>query len=268
MSIDKQVVVALTLPTRDFAAVLIAAGWILASPITPAASPLDVVETLESAMPVRMAIGDTLIAARFFGVTEVEGRARIRVGSSSWHLDTIDFLAAAPLLSEDRFGRVRIARAGSMINRTGHAASWLAQQCTGSAGVAIIGTKTWLAPEMQLGVAWGDPDAAFDRLEDILRPDDGCRPSWASAVVSTQLFDSANLPSEAKLSVFDGASAIQLLAGVETPHAVALIDRGSPDAFATDSILQMRSMGRPVAFDTIGWAPPDGVESLVFEVHR
>jgi hypothetical protein len=264
----RQVVVALTLPARDFAAVLIAAGWTLATRFPQPAPARDVVRTLQPGTPVRMVVGGTLIAARFFEATEVGGRPRIRVGSSSWHLDTIDYLAPAPLLSDTRFGRVRLAPPGSMVSRTGHAGSWIAEQCTGSAGSVIIGTKTWLMADMELGIAWGDPTAGFDRLEDILRPDDGRRPSWASAIVSTQLFDSTNLPNEANLSVFDGAGAIQWLADVQTPRAVALVDRGSPDAFATESILQLRSMGRPVSLDTIGWAPPGGVEALAFEVHR
>lgn len=268
LATDKQIVVALSLPARDFAAVLIAAGWTLAARSPQRVSAPDVVRTLQPGTPVRMVVGDTLIAARFFEATEVGGRSRIRVGSSSWHLDTVDYLAPAPLLSDDRFGRVRLAPAGSMVSRTGHAGSWIAEQCAGSAGSVIIGTKTWLMADMELGIAWGDPDEGFDRLEDILRPDDGRRPSWASAIVSTQLFDSANLPNEANLSVFDGASAVQWLADVQTPRAVALVDRGSPDAFATDSIMQLRSMGLPVSLDTIGWAPPDGVEAVAFEVHR
>lgn len=265
---DRQVVVALTLPARDYAAVLIGAGWALATRVPPPASPLEVVSTLLPGTPVRMVVAGTLIAARFFEVIEVGGRARIRVGSSSWHLDAVDYLSPAPLLPDSRFGRVRLAPAGSMVARTGHAGSWIAEQCMGFASVTLIGTKTWLLADMGLEIGWGDFGESFDRADDILRPDDGRRPSWASALVPAQLFDNAMLPDEAMLSVLDGASAIRWAAEIQTPCVVALVDRSAPDVFATESILQLRSMGVPISLETIGWAPPVGVEALAFEVHR
>jgi hypothetical protein len=265
---DSQLIVALAVPVRDYAAALIAVGWTLATPSGRPGVPADIVPTLSPGTPVRMVVSGVLVAERFFEAAVVGGRARIHVGPSWWHLDTVHYLTAAPDLPEHRFGRVRLAPAGSMITRTGHAGTWMAEQCRASADVAIIGTRTWLVADMGLGIGWGDLAAGFDRLDDILRPDDGRRPSWATTLRSAQLFESTSLPIEAKLSVLDGSSAIRWLPDVATPFAVALIDRSSSDEFAADSILQLRSMGRPLSLEPIGWMPPPGVEALAFEAHR
>jgi hypothetical protein len=267
-TLDGQLVVALTVPVRDYAAALIAAGWTLAAQIGRPGVPAELVPTLSPGTPVRMVVSGVLVAERFFEAAVIGGRARIHVGPSWWHLDAVDYLTAAPDLPEHRFGRVRLAPAGSMVTRTGHARTWIAEQCRASADVALIGTKTWLVADMGLGIGWGDLAAGFDRLDDILRPDDGRRPSWASTLRSAQLSESTSLSSEAKLSVLDGSSAIRWLPDVATPFAVALIDRSSSDEFAADSILQLRSMGRPLSLEPIGWMPPPGIEALAFEAHR
>jgi hypothetical protein len=262
------VVVALTVPVRDYAAPLIATGWMLARKFHPSGFPSEVARSLSPGTPVRMVASGDLVAGRFFGLVEVSGRERIHVGASSWHLDSVGYITAAPDLPERRFGRIRLAGAGSMIIKTGRAQTWIAEQCHASSEVVMIGTKSWLAADLQLELGWGDLDKGFDSLSKILRPDDGDRPSWASSIISAQLFESTSVPVEAKVALLDGSSAIRWLSDVATPYTIAVIDRSSPDEFASSSIAQLRSMGRPVPLKSIGWMPPPGVEALAFEAYR
>jgi hypothetical protein len=53
-----------------------------------------------------------------------------------------------------------------------------------------------------------------------------------------------------------------------TDVTVAIVDRSVPDTFAAESIVQLRSMGKPVSMADLGWDPPPGVEALAFEAWR
>jgi hypothetical protein len=109
----------------------------------------------------------------------------------------------------------------------------------------------------------------MNSFDELLRPDDGVRPAWGSAVLSAARFDEAIVPHDAGLAVLDGASAISWLRDMETGMAIAVIDRSVADEFAAESVIQLRSMGGvPVPLDNLGWRPPAGVEALAFEARR
>jgi hypothetical protein len=261
-----QLIVAVSLPARDFAAVLIAAGWLLARPAKAPLMPIAVAEGLQAGTPVRMIAGDCLVADRFFGVDRARGEPRIHVGWTWWRPAAVTCIAADSTMPEDRFGRLRIPSPGTMATWTGYAEVWAAEQCCASSSVVVLGRKSRLLDEMELRAGWTGLSGQPDRLVDLIRPDDGRRPAWASTIVPAGLGDLPEFPDPARLAVLDGATAIRWLAEVATPMVVALLDRSAVDDAAGDMIMQARSAGVPIPLSQLGWHPFAGMEALAFEV--
>ncbi len=220
-------------------------------------------------MPVRMITGAELIAGRFFSHDVVDGIHRVRVGASGWLLDKVDILVPAPGLESSQLRRADLAIPGSLVESAGRMSSWRASQVACGADVVLVGTKSWLAAEMAIRA--GTDDSALDQnsFGELLRPDDGIRPAWGSAILPAARFEEAVVPPETKLVVLDGASAVGWLNDLTTDFAVAVIDRSVADDFAVESVIQLRSMGgTPVMLDSLGWRPPPGVEALAFGAWR
>lgn len=264
-----RLLVALTVPVRDLAAALIATGWVLTRPVAAPPPVKQVLQSLEPNTPVRMITGVELIADRFFGYDVVDGRHRVRVGASGWLLDKVDILVPAPGLEDSRFRRVDLAVPGSLVASAGRVSDWRAAQVACGAEVVFVGTKSWLVAEMAIQVGTDDSVLDPNSLGDLLRPDDGIRPAWASAILPAARFEEAVVPPEARLAMLDGGSAIGWLNDLTTDFAVAVIDRSVADDFAAESVIQLRSMGgTPILLDSLGWRPPPGIEALAFEGWR
>ncbi|MET8304712.1 hypothetical protein [Micromonospora sp. NPDC005211] len=119
--------------------------------------------------------------------------------------------------------------------------------------------------ELAMRAGWAGHQGGYDRLGDILRPDDGTSPFCASAVVSGGRDQFPAMPVGSLLTVLDGSTAIRWLPEVKTPFVVALIDRSSADESAAMTVLQCRSIGDPVAVASLGWGAIAGIEALAFE---
>jgi hypothetical protein len=264
-----QLVVAVSLPVRDYAAHLVSAGWILTQPPVPPTDALAEADAIAPRTPVRMTTEQWLIADRFMGVDRTHGTPRIHVGGTSWLINHVEFITADPTLSESRYGRHSVARPGSLVRTTGRQKTWSIDQCVATPTVAIIGTRSRLEPELALQTGWAGGGAGadrFDLLHDILRPDDGRSAFSASVILPGGRECLPDLPPQTRLAVLDGASSIRWLAEVRTPLVVALIDRSSTDESAAMAVLQRRSIGQPVQLDSLRWQPLPGMEALAFEV--
>jgi hypothetical protein len=248
------------------AGILISSGWILAQPGVRQGDVLADARAIPRGTPVRLATTHWLVAERFYGIDSTRSGPRIHVGGSSWMIDVVDYIAADPALHEDRFGRTEVATAGSLVKATGHGTTWPADQCACRPTVAVVGTRTRLEPELALQAGWAGRDGHFDRLANILRPDEGKSAFCASAILPGGMQYIPEAPTEAQIVVLDGATAIRWLPEVRTPVVVGLIDRSSADESAGVALLQRRSIGQPVALGTLGWDPPPGIEALAFEV--
>lgn len=258
-----QLVVAITVPVRDFAAVLIACGWTLARPISIPGHPVEVAATVPRGTPVRLVTDHLVLADRYFDLQSDLDGYRVHVGASFWPLERVRYLTAAPDLPERRFGRQNVAIPGSLTQMTKQSQLSLARQCAPNTDLAILGTKSWLAEEMAGYVGWGDVSPA-DEIGSILLPDTDNAPTWATRIVAAQTLQELDLPKELVAVVLDGSSAIRWLAEIQSPVIVAVLDRRSPDESASENVMHIRTWSEPTSLDVIGWTPPLGVEALAF----
>lgn len=259
-----QLVVALTVPVRDFAALLLATGWTLTRPAEVPGPPDKIAVGIPRGTPVRMVTDQLVVADRFLGMQDSAGGRRVHVGNTHWLIEKIRCLSVVPELPERHFGRRDVMIPGSLTHKAGQAATWLSRQCAPSTEVGILGTKSWLEEELQAWVGWGTDDVP-DRFTDVLLPDLGNPPSWATILCAAQALQELHLPRELDLVLLDGGSAIRWLADVLSPVVVAIIDRSSPDESAPETFMQCRGRNEPlVGLDCLGWRPPPGIEALAY----
>jgi hypothetical protein len=261
-----QLVVAVTVPVRDLAAVLIGCGWMLKHDPDIPGDPADTVATLTRNTPVRMVTDQQVVAHRYFELVPSQTGPRIHVGASYWALDRIRQLTAVPDLAEQRFGRRDIGTPGSLTRLTGQSPTWAARQCAPRTDLAILGTKSWLEDDMNGYVGWGHEPAA-DKIGSILLPDTEGGPTWATRIYAAQVLQDLELPPDVRLAVLDGASAIRWLSAVESDVVVAVIDRRTTDDIAAETVMQVRARSvQLLELKALGWHPPPGVEALAFKV--
>jgi hypothetical protein len=261
---DGQLVVALTVPVRDLAAVLVACGWTLTRPAKQLGIPANIAAALAYGTPVRMVTDHYVIGGPFYGVQDDPSGPRIRAGGT-WELDHVRGLVAVPDLDERRYGRRNITVPGTLAGKTGQSASWAVRQCDPRRDLAILGTKSWLGDDMTACVGWG-PAGLADEISAILLPDTDMSPTWAARIYAAQLIQELNLPPDLSFVVLDGVSAIRWLPAVVSPVVVAVIDRRAADEAASEIVMQVRARSGLVSLDTLGWQPPAGIEALAFRV--
>ena len=264
---DTRLVVALTVPTRDLAAVLIGTGWALTRPIKIPAPPAEVLSTLVSGTPVLLLTeGHYLFAETFYGSRTRDGQILVHVGAPSYRLEQIKYLVPGPPL-DGHDGKMKVPIPGSLVTSAGRETQWEAEQVSSASDVVFVGTKSWITDEMKIKI--GHERSSLNSFAELLRPNDGSRPSWGSSILPAVRSEEAIVPSEASLAILDGTTAASWINELSCAVTVAIIDRSSADDFAAEPILQVRRIGgTPVSLQDLGWKPPSGIEALAFETWR
>lgn len=259
-----QLVVAVTVPIRDYAAVLVAIGWLLAQRIALPPEPPEMAASIAWGTPVRMIAGGKLVADRFFELRESAGGPRVRVGRSSWQLDHVEYLVPVPCLSEDRFCKVALPTPGTFLAMTGRLSTWPVEHALATCQVSVVGTRTWLMSETYSSIGWGNSVTGLDRIGDLLRIDDGHTPCWSSVILPAGTAGSPQVADSTAFCVLDGSTAIRWLHDIVAPMVVAVADRSSSDELAGELITQARATAMPLKVSTLGWSPPGGLEAVAF----
>lgn len=288
---DRQLVVVLSVPQRDFAAALIGSGWIMnsAAPLLP--GPIDVLRPLDSGTPVRVVTHNEVIADRFLNIDGSKEPARIRLTGSQWLATAI---RAAAVIDGELDGPIRMRRPNpstvAQIARLDDA--WDARLAAPEADLAIIGTHKWLLEDLnayltregetivpdllvaEFGKA-GSTQRAHElpglagKLADLLLPAGKKCATWFTRLyASARLSDHLPLPSDIRAAILDGAGAVKYVAEVEAPIVICILDRSVADETAAEMVIQLRnSRGEPISLkEDLSWRPPAGIEALAFTV--
>lgn len=266
--LDQQLIVAISVPTRYFAASLIGCGWMSNSPAPTLADPLTTSRDLAVGTPIRAVTSTKVIVDYFEGVDFTHSPPRLRLSSRQWQIDKI--LALTALERLDFFCDQPTPLAGCMSNFTRIARQWAERLCKPPRDLALVGTLKWLREDLSGflstdDASYGEPERISSFLQVGSDPD----ATWSTRLYSPiSIIDSSSLPSDLNAVVLDGASAIKLLADVETPVVFAVIDRSVADETSSEVLLHIRSSrGSPVSVPSdIGWVVPRGIEALAFTV--
>lgn len=262
-----QLVAVITVPTREYAALLVGAGWILTQPKRFPTPVGDVAPALRTRDRVRAVIGNHLVTGQFRRLHSSGGLECIQIGPSSWPLSYIQHLAVDNELTERRDGKREIPRMGSLVSRSSLAASWPECYSSGSVSLSLVGIGARFHSDLGLEIGWADTEEPLDRLSDILRLDDGSSsPCWAAEIIpgSSDVMD--ELDPRTQLTILDGNSGIRWLESLLSPIVVCIVDRSTESDELDDIILASRASGRVRLPSHIGWPGAAGIEVMTYEV--
>jgi hypothetical protein len=256
---DRQLIIALSVPTRDFAAALIGCGWTLASGPPPLDPPQEVLRQMETGASVRVVTKDRVLLTRVTGSTNRWPIVEFGNSASLWHGGDILALSAAPPIGRYvSLDRVPQGTIGKLSARR------LARP---TQDLAFVGSRTSLRAEMNAYLSCESiPDAKPTRLADLLLPDDPDAATWSTRVYSARGFNGV-LPDGVRAVILDGTSAIGHLRDITVPVVFCIVDRAVADESTAEDIVQYRNTGKALSLrDDIGQVPPLGVEVLAFTV--
>ena len=268
----RQLVIAVSVPSRDFAAVLIGCGWLLASAQPELPLPLDTLRKLERGQWVRAVNRDKVRAGSFAWLNESKDPPQVHFAGMTCAVDKVQALSELgewEILDRDIRSQDR-PEPGSMARMAGLDLVWDAWLARPAADLAIIGTKKWLENDLEACLTReADEDLEHSSIGSLLMPKATHAATWNTIILpSAALAESLPLPARLNAVVLDGNGAIEYLPDVETPVVICVLDRSRSDAIAEEVIIQWRnSRGEPLSLEEdLDWTPPGGVEALGYTV--
>ncbi|WP_292767643.1 hypothetical protein [Microbacterium sp. UBA3486] len=262
----RQLIVAISVPSREYAATLVGAGWTLGrSPIQMTTDPLTVLKGAMHHAHYRAVNATHIISGPFQELDESRAQARAAL-AGHWAVDRLEAVAAvAEVDPAEKMPRPHIGSIGRM---SGIERDWARRLVAPAADLAIVGTKSWIADDLEAVLARGD-DSDGDALATLLLPRTEKSATWFSRIYSSSgLADRLPLPSDVALTILDGQGAIRYLNDILSPIVLCIIDRSVADESAVEHVVQIRnSRGEPITLSAqLGWTPPVGIEALGFTV--
>ena len=264
---DRQLVIALSVPSRDFSAALVGCGWVMTSKAQTLGDPLEILRSLSPGTPIR-AVNDRHVVTGFFSsLTESASPPRANFAGSTWLIDKICALSVLPELEKaERTLRPEVGSVGRMARLD---QDWDARLAAPAADLAIVGTFAWLKEDFEAWLGRGGEDMSPSSIRALLLPNVGRVATWFTRVYASARFaDQLPLPSGIRAVILDGAGAIKHISEIESQVVICILDRSVADETAAEIVVQLRNTrSEPLSItDDLRWSPPTGVEALAFTV--
>lgn len=264
---DRQLVIALSVPKRDFAAALIGCGWVLASEAPTLPDPLDTLKGMKPGQPLRAVNSRDVVTGVFSSLSQATDPPQAQFAGSKWRVDGIRALAA--LAELDTPERELRPEPGSIEHMAGLDLTWDARLALPAADLAMIGTLKWLEQDFDAYLAKEEDILPPSSIRSLLKPKVTKSATWFTRLfASAQLADHLPLTKDLNAVILDGNGAIKYLGDMEVPVVICVLDRSVADETAAELVIQLRNTrGEPLSLaDDLGWSPPTGIEALAFTV--
>lgn len=264
----RQLVVAVSVPTRDYVAALIGSGWMLSSPAPTLQKPLAVFEGSDRSTYLRGVTDKLIITGPFSRVQPHSGGARVLLGG---RLLPVDRYRAVSVLDDEIESMVDpVPGCGYLAELSGAAVTWLDRLAAPPMDLALVGTLSWLRDDLQAVVGNGaSPRDPGTTLGTYVLPYDDRAATWSTPVIpAARLGEGQALPDSCVAVVLDRYGAIKYLNDITVPIVVCIVDRSVADESAAETIIEARNNhSRPVSVvDELRWRPPAAVEIVAFTV--
>jgi len=266
----RQLVVAVSVPRRDFAAALIGCGWVIQRQAPTLPPPLELLRGLTPGSGIRIVTDEYVITDQFKEL--IDGpEPRIRLASPQSSQWMVSHIRAVAEVERPRTLKVAHPHVGSLARWAKMEASWNSRLAAASADLAIVGTLKWLREDLGALITTSDggPPRAVDAVGALLLPDgDASGAAFTTLYASSRLADQLPLSQEHEAVLLDGAGAIKYLAEIEASVVICVVDRSVADESAPELIVQLRNTrSEPIAVrDDLRWRAPAGVEAMAFTV--
>lgn len=260
---DRQLVVALSVPARDFTSVLLGSGWTTVT----APKPLSSLEAIPAGGPVRLVTCGKIATGTFREVKTVRGQERVVTTAGIYQRETVRAIAHLDQ-SEDEVAGPR-PEPGFFASYVGLAQAWDQRLANPAADLAIVGTRTWLDEDLDTFIGVSGRPGNPTRIRDVLLPSGKDTPTVGTYVYSAGNFADVDVPEQVQAVILDGTTAIRYLNQIEARVVICVLDRSVVDETAADLVLARRNpRGRPLEDNELNWLPPVGVELMAFTVKR
>lgn len=263
----RQLIIAVSVPKRDFAAALVGCGWVLASEAPTLRDPLEALRELEPGQALRAVNSRHVITGHFSSLDESVNPPRAQFAGSNWRVDGIR--ALAPIAELDQSERAPRPDPGSMEHMSRLDIAWDARLAKPAADLAIVGTLTWLKEDFGAHLGRENDGLPANSIGEVLMPRVGRAATWFTRLLpSARLADNLPLPPDLNAAILDGNGAVKYLAEIEVPVVICVLDRSVADETAAEMVVQLRNTrGEPISLaEDLGWRPPAGVEAVGFTV--
>ena len=271
----RQLIVAVSVPRRDFAAALVGCGWVLGSQAPQLDPPMEALRGLSPKTPVRLVTEEEVVTDHFVQLHDTDD-PRVELRKSRWLVSRVRAVSTLPSLESPL--RAPRPRVGSLAQWAHLETSWDDRLASPAADLAIIGTRKWLEEDISASLSIGRRIGArsnvpaeneADSIAGLLLPKNEKAATWFTRLfASSRLADELPLPNDVRAAVLDGAGAIKYLTEIESPLVICILDRSVADNTAGEILVQLRNTrGEPRSLsEDLGWRTRAGIEALAFTV--
>lgn len=262
---NEQLIIAVSIPVRDFGSVLIATGWMMKAFKPSSASVQVSLESIRSGSFVRMATKDYIVVGKLLRPAV----DRLSVDGRTFKTSVVK--AITPVDETERTGKYDLPPVppfGPFINSE---QAWISYLCNPPQGLTLVGSKSKFKDEFETLITSNNDTNSIIRLGSIVLP----KLEEKTATATTRLFASEELTQiddthKCKTAIFDGTSAIHQLDEIDCPLAITILDQSVINEKATDFLIQKRNTrGTPISLEKeMSWKPTEGVRALAFKVPR
>lgn len=264
----RQLVLAVSVPRRDYVAALIGTGWMLSCSAPSLNSPASVFAESNQSTYLRGVTDNLIISGRFTKVEAHRDGARVLLGGRLLPIDR--YRAVHVLEGQQESVCSPVPNGGYLAEMAGISTSWLDRLAAPPMDLALVGTSKWLREDLATVVGDGTSGGfSAAPLSNYVLPFDSRGATWATPTISAaRLAEGVALPETCSAVVLDRYGAIKYLNDITVPIVVCIVDRSVVDDSAAETIIEARhNNSRPVSVaEELRWLPPAAVEVLAFTV--
>lgn len=269
---DKQLVLALSVPQRDYAAALIACGWVLGAPRPIVSDPRTFLDTVHSGEKIRLVTRDKVVAAKYCRIGTSANRETLITNESTWCIDKIRAINVIPDGSSPAEVPCKQDRPepGSLARMAGINTDWDSWLVSLPSDLVVIGTRSWIDRELSSCICKSeDGNIGNSEIQTVLLPKHQRAAVWNTQILShVDRQACLELPKTVSAVILDGNGAIKYLPDLQAKIVICILDRSTATESAEEFIVQYKNT-RGVAIslrDDLGWKVPAAFEYMAFEV--
>lgn len=264
----RQLVVAVSVPRRDYVAALVGCGWMLSRPAPKLDEPIDVFRAADRTTYLRGVTDRLIITGAFSSLEENRKDPRVLMGRKL--LPLARYQAVVQLEGAVDAAVSTVPMPGYLAELTRAAENWAARLAAPPADLALVGTAKWLREDLNAVIGNGAAQGGQGTPMSVyVLPDDDRAATWSTPIVPAYRFGEGwELPETVLMTVLDRFGAIKHLNDITTPLVLCIVDRSVTDESAAETVIEARhNNSRPVSIvNELRWRPPTAVEALAFTV--
>lgn len=263
---ERQLIVALSVPSRKYVASLLSAGWVLASQPPDLPQPTKILKEAEPGLALRLVNATHIIHGKFRSYDEQSRTPRFRFAESAWEISSVRALAYA----DDFEGTKKTQRPilDGMEQILDNPNNWDNILARPASDLSIVGRFSQILSDLETKVSttrstFGTP------LGNIVLPKNDRSATWFTRLYSSAKLGSNEVPDvTTRAVILDGTTAINSVSLNESPLIITIHNRDAIDTSSMDLVMQYRNnRGQPIELlDELKWRNVAGIEVVAFTV--